>query len=37
MSTAQRWLLRLTLAALAVLLTADRRRPTAPPLPKPAP
>ena len=40
MSTTGKWLLRLTLTALGVLLTTDRRRPKAPPLPpppKPAP
>ena len=37
MSSTQRWALRLALTALAVLLTADRRRPVVPPAPpKPA-
>jgi hypothetical protein len=36
MSTTSKWLLRLSLTALAVLLTTDRRRNTTPPIKKPA-
>ena len=34
MSTAGRWILRLSLTALALLITTDRRRPTHPKTPK---
>ncbi len=34
MTTRNKWLLRLGLTALALLITTDRRRPPAPPTPK---
>lgn len=34
MSTTSRWILRLSLTALALLITTDRRRPAPPRIPK---